>query len=47
MSKGADVRHAGRLFQRLAAETGNARLPTGLYGICCAMKQGSVDATSF
>ena len=28
MSDGAEVRCEGRLFQRLAAETGNARLPT-------------------
>ena len=28
MSDGADVRCAGRLFHRLAAETGNARLST-------------------
>jgi len=29
MSDGAEVRSAGRLFQRLVAETGNARLPRG------------------
>jgi len=28
VSDGADVRCAGRLLQRLAAETGKARLPT-------------------
>jgi len=28
VSDDADVRCAGRLFQRLAAETGKARLPT-------------------
>jgi len=28
VSDGADVRCAGRLFERLAVETGKARLPT-------------------
>jgi len=28
VSDGAEVRFAGRLFQRLAAKTGKARLPT-------------------
>jgi len=28
VSDGAEVRYAGRLFQRLVMETGKARLPT-------------------